>query len=459
MSQSTDHEHHPPADPELFGLVEAAVGHPGFWASAPAWRPDAARQPFDGGLAVWSDAGLFTVAQVPSAVAVHLDGVATLDALAEDLAAAVEGPLDWARTVVATLAVELTRLQAVDGVALPDDPSAGVDGERDAPTGEPGDDGPELGESYRLDPDTGEQVRVVTTRNAEGHLVETTFLPDGLMRMSTTMTLSTDGPDGGLAVAEALAGDRSPAELVPPDSCLGSKLRDREDVPLVSIRCDDDRIRSVRCHDPKVESALRDLAGDRLVEGHERGPVVAFVVTPLEGQGPVRIYDGRGARRGRPRTAGEAADVVDQLLGENQALDAGCDSSALIPLDAALAHRGGEGLLVPLGLLTERELRNELIEQGWVISHGRAGLEADGSLATPSASGTGVRMPAGAVRVIVPMDAQSGPASNLRYVVLGGCAEFGGRHAALERVRRFAEVVRPIGLQPSGPGLGDHPTP
>ena len=151
--------------------------------------------------------------------------------------------------------------------------------------------------------------------------------------------------------------------------------------------------------------------------------------------------------------------MVDQLLGENQALDAGCDSSALIPLDAALAHRGGEGLLVPLGLLTERELRNELIEQGWVISHGRAGLEADGSLATPSASGTGVRMPAGAVRVIVPMDAQSGPASNLRYVVLGGCAEFGGRHAALERVRRFAEVVRPIGLQPSGPGLGDHPTP
>ena len=437
MIQSTDHDHHPPADPELAALVEAALGHPGFWASAPAWRPDAARQSFDGGLAVWSDAGLFTVAPVPSAVAVHVDGVATLDALAEDLAAAADGPFDWARTVVASLAVELTRLQALDGVALPEDADPGADGESDDASVEPEGEGPELGESYRLDPETGEQVRVVTTRNAEGHLVETTFLPDGRMRVSSTLTLTTDGPDGGLAVAEALAGDRSPAELVPPDSCLGSKLRDGDDVPLVSIRCDDGRIRSVRCHDPRVEAALCELAGDRLVVGRERGPVVAFVVTPLEGTGPVRIYDGRGFRRGRPRTVEDAVDVIDQLVGEHAVGGQAPGDQAPIPLDAALAYRNSVGVLVPLNLLSERGVAAQMAADGWMVTWGRAELRVDETVAVPSFSGEGPTLPTLVLEAIAFDGRTSGPG-----YVLGlthpSATSAGQRRAALARCCQLA---------------------
>ena len=229
-----------------------------------------------------------------------------------------------------------------------------------------------------VDPETGEPIRVTTEVSETGNVVTTEYLPDGRRRISSTMTI---GRDSGDPVAkQVLIGDRSPAELVPRDSCLGSKLRNDDDVPLLSFHCRDGRVRSVRCHSEGVAAQLRSLAGDRLVPNDDRGPIVAFVVTPLEGVGPVRIYDGQGRRRGRPRSVSEAARVVDGLLGAHREAfnEPSADSPLLLRL--VLLRLGEETMLVPDGALDDPAAQRTWRRRGWEITWVNSIIDATGKV-------------------------------------------------------------------------------
>lgn len=361
-----------------------------FWSSAPAWRPTAARVHSGLELVVWSNAGVFTVAPVPAAVAAHFDGTVTLAELAQDLASVAGVPEEQARDLVATLAVELTSLRAICGAAV----AQPIPEAADIP-----EDGPplpstevELGESSAIDPETGKEIRVVAEINSQGHLIRTEYLPDGRRRISTTIAARFEtGSEDSLADA-ALAGNRSIAELVPPDSCLGTKLRNHHDVPLISFIGSDGRTRSVRCHAPEVAERLRAMAGDALITSGERGPTEAFVVTPLEGCGPLRIFDGQGRRRGRPRTPEEAAAVVDQVLGEVilQASPTNRVTVNQLPLPLELLLLGGpagRAVLVPLDALEARGLAARLKQRGWTLTWARAALTPPGLVEAASAFG------------------------------------------------------------------------
>ena len=97
-----------------------------FWSSRPRWSDDTARAATgvpEAPLVVWSSAGVFNVGDPAATIAGFVDGEVTLAELAEDLAAVAEAPLDHARAVVAAMAVELSNLGALEGVALPDPPS------------------------------------------------------------------------------------------------------------------------------------------------------------------------------------------------------------------------------------------------------------------------------------------------------------------------------------------------
>ena len=456
--------------------IDAAASTDEFWSSSPSWKAGVARAELGSELVMWSDAGLFNVERVAGVVAEFLDGEVTLATLAEDLAATAEVPLEQARALVASLAVELTALKALDGAVLPEPPAAEPGDEPLAPaSGEVSG----LGETTVIDPESGAEIRVVTEVNAEGNVVTTEYLPDGRRRVSTTMTFAA-GPDAaGLAAAEALAGDRSVAELVPLDSCLGSKLRNHDDVPLVSVRGADHKVRSVRCHDAAVAERLRLLAGERLVTSGERGPVEAFVVTPLEGDGPLRIFDGRGQRRGRPRSVEEATTVVDQILGEKAAVSSYAyqqtetpdaesvdavnarkpstsgDPAGLVPLGLALLGSGdGRTWLVPLELLDGWGLAARLKGAGLSPTWGRAVLETDGQISAPSAvSSPAVSAPT--AEVLVPGAAELSPADRL-HLLLGDDALLGdphvnrvellGRMASLAETLRWSSLEQPLAV-------------
>ncbi len=214
-------------------------------------------------------------------------------------------------------------------------------------------------------------VRVEHGTDPQGNKQTIEHLVGGGRRITSEITYAFG--DGELAVkdAERLAeqlmdGARSAAELVPRDSCLGSKLRNDEDVPLFTMRCDDGRLRSVRCHDRRVLERLTELAGGRAVEPPERGPIEAFVVTPLEGEGPLRVYDHRGVRRGRPRTVEDAVQVVDQLLGEAVARG-GRAPGGIVVLNGHIARRGDEALLLARDAVEPYRPRHELRRHGLVV--------------------------------------------------------------------------------------------
>lgn len=362
-----------------------------FWASAPRWTAGTAHRQLDSQLLVWTPGGIVVVGPAPSVVAVHFDGEATLAELADDLADAAEMAVEDIRPMVASVAVELQAWGAIEGVLVTAPPDSE---EPDAPTG------PQ--EYVVVESESGLEMRVEEGVDAYGNRMVTEHLPDGRRRVTSYLVYEPGhfghaASDAEEIAAAVLAGERSAAELVPADSCLGSKLRNDDTVPLFSIRCPDGRVRSVRCHVPEVLDDLIALAGDRLEEC-ERGPVEAFVVTPLEGRGPVRIYDARGRRRGRPRCTADAVSVVDQLLGEATARrHAGADGA--IVLNAVLAVQGNAGLLIDPPLLDNYPTRQTLQRAGWTVGTGHALVVADRQVVTPSILGSSTRIPVDRVRL------------------------------------------------------------
>ena len=379
--------------------LEGCIEFEHFWDSKPRWAPSSGRRLVSDELVVWSERSLFSVSPAAAAVAIHFDGNLTLAALVDDVVAAVDAPVAAAQRLVATVSLELYGRGAVLGMSVPAPPQAA--GPKDSMSEAEKESRPEVGEFLRVDPTTGAEHRVVTEMGPTGDVMTTEFLPDGRRIVTTTLTIGGDDRNA-LEAVQAITGDRSLAELVPPDSCLGSKLRNDEETPLVTIRCADDRLRSVRCHDPEVAEALRARAGELLERDGSRGPIEVFVVTPLEGDGPARIYDGHGGRRGRPRTVGQAVDVVDQILGERTVEESG-DARRTNLLTLPFLLIGGpndEGFLVPPDALEVPGLVANLLRHGWTPTWGDAEVTSDGVRA-PSALG-GAAAAAPHVTVLLP---------------------------------------------------------
>jgi hypothetical protein len=392
-----------------------------FWSASPRWAADAARVEVDGELVVWHDTAQFALGPAASALAVHFDGSLPLDVLVTDLVEAVGLPDADARALVASVVVDLASVGVIEGVELPpsetappaeasggrtletsDSPGSPSDSGREddpsaspspptahgavasaVPAGPPPDAGePTSGDQGDSDPPSDasepEVLRVETSVDANGNQVVVEHLSGGRRRMSTKIDLMPrEGPSATLLQA-ALAAERSPAELVPVDSCLGSKLRNHDDVPLVPIRCSDGRVRSVRCHDLAVLDLLYERFGAAVAAG-EQGPITAFVVTPLEGDGPRRVFDGMGQRRGRPRSAEETVDLVDQILGEVVLITTGWHPNEPLALDlVALSHQGGASALVPLGALGDRGVARSLRGSGWRLRWTEVALDGKG---------------------------------------------------------------------------------
>ena len=419
--------------------VRSSVERPDFWTATPRWSDQAARLLVDGELVVWvSDTGPLVVGVLATVVAVHLDGSVTLQDLAEDLAAAADLASDGARGLVASMAVELAAAGAWVGVALgavperaavPEHAEVAVGGRR---------------ETEVVDPVSGEVIRVVVERDGAGQEVTTEHLPDGTRRITTMLTFDLGDGERGLATAELLAGDRSAAELVPLDSCLGSKLRNSDDVDLVAIVCPDGQVRCVRCHDPVVGELLRERAGPALAPAGSRGPIEAFVVTPLEGCGPLRIYDGHGQRRGRPRTAGEVVDVVDQILGERTSA-AGRGPGVGVPL--VLVTGPGEPALVPVSTVDAPRAMAALRRGGWTAGAGWAEIGADGAVASPGVFGA--RGGVAPVRLVDDGSAERSTAALVQALIRRPEPDRTARQRVLERIAGLVGAARrvPVGSE------------
>jgi hypothetical protein len=145
-----------------------------------------------------------------------------------------------------------------------------------------------------------------------------------------------------------------------------------------------------------VGEALAERARDRLVSDGASGPVEVFVTIPFEGDGPRRVYDGRGERRGRPRAVDEVVDLVDRLLGE--ATMKATDGPDSMVMSVLLARRGHEVMLVHRAVEADHRARGELRRAGWELTGVAAALFDDRTVGCPSALGVSSRVSFDAVR-------------------------------------------------------------
>lgn len=413
---------------------ESAPAH-SLLISCPAWTAGTAWADVDGELVVWSDRGAFTVRAPVSAAFQFLDGQVALGELATDLGAVLGIPDGEAYALLSTAALELAGHGLVTGIELPERLPTGTPdtlhdalGDRSAsstaPTTRDVSGRHHIGDSSAsADPSTSavtgspDPLGIETTVDGEGRTVTIEHLPDGRRRMTTTVSIEL--PAGAVSL-DAILGERSAVELVPADSCLGTKVRSGDDLPMVAVTCRDGVVRRVRCQDPDIASEIARRAGPNIVTADAPGPVEAIVVAPYEGSGPCRVFDGRGRRRGRARTVTEVANLVEQLLGEattatEMARSHGAQLNRdeaprhqLMPAPAATTAAGpcphplpltwhavtgpaGQSWLVPDWMIEGRR-RRELDAAGLTVQWGTVDLHPDGSVrhAVPHGDGAPV---------------------------------------------------------------------
>jgi hypothetical protein len=212
----------------------------------------------------------------------------------------------------------------------------------------------------------------------EGRKSTTTYLADGSKIVSTEITVSMGSGAAGHQVGTLIDG-RSPAELAPGGTCLGTKLRAGEDVDLVNIEVAS-LVSSVRCDHDDVRAHLTSQPRIRAAEGDERGPVEAFVVRPYEGDGPVRVYDGMGRRRGRPRTTDEVVALVSEIVADDV-----LGRRGRVHLAGDLVSHRGDAVLLPNGALAIPRLARALQRCGLEPHWGRPVLAEQGTVEVLSA--------------------------------------------------------------------------
>lgn len=295
-----------------------------FWESRPAYAAGAPRTFLDDHLVIWPEtSGPGFLDRAASVVSRFIDGTTTAADLAADFAWAADIPPEHARRLVVDLITHLHRAGQLEPMSVPTSTLSVPEGDAQPSN------------------DLDEVVGVGHGDNPPAQIVEE--LPDGRKRVTTQFSLTTSGTSNQARIAaEALTGQRSLVELVPPDSCLGFKLRLGEDVDVVS-GCVSESPMSIRSDHPDITPELRSV----LAGPSEGGPVVAFVVAPFEGDGPCRVFDAAGRRRGRPRTTSEVVDLVRGIVAERVSDTAGHPTR----LRWAVLCRGSDAVLVSPALL------------------------------------------------------------------------------------------------------------
>ena len=263
-----------------------------------------------------------------------LDGTTPLLELAEDLTAALEVTSAAASQILEGLVRDLAEAGAVSGVEDPPEP---VEPESSA-------EASTSSEEAEF-PEPGPGVIRTITQEAGGNTVVTDLHPDGSRHITTQMTMSMSAfsPGGD-------PGGRSPAEQMPPDSCLGNKLRLGSPASSLALEIDENRV-LIRCDDPEIVAHLRStlpVVPDATPD--DWGPTEIFIVRPLEGVGPPRIFDRMGGRRGRPRSTHDVAFQVAELLAERLNATAQRSESERLPLRAAAVYGADGCVLVPTNL-------------------------------------------------------------------------------------------------------------
>lgn len=382
---------------ELALVAEGSSLVPAFWQATPGWVPGAARRRIGVDLLAWSNRGITTIPTIPAAIVEHFDGVTPLLLLAEDLADAAGFSIEESTRYVAAATTMLTMLDACVGspVVLPPKGLASSDTALEEGIAPDGDQRglvevqtlAELehsGTEYQLE----DGRKITKSVDLEGKVVTIEETPNGEKTISTTITIDSSSPAGARQLAQIMAGDRSPAELAGPDTCVGARLRAGDDIPLTNIQSPGGHVLSVRCQDDHVRVLLEERFGDRVVVD-ERGPVCVFTTTAFEGTGPVRVYDGNAQRRGRPRSPLETVDLVDHLLGEHDALMSGFEPAGPLAVPLAVATRGDQTILIPTSGADEASLHQILRKQGWTLIFTSAWIDARGHVAVPTLSGLG----------------------------------------------------------------------
>lgn len=219
-------------------------------------------------------------------------------------------------------------------------------------------------------------------------------------RAEVTLMAGPGGKDTDL-VDELLTGRKSLVEAIPPDSCLGSRLRlaAAAERPALVLGTPDGPAR-VLCTDQRVEDILQSY---RVSTG--RGPVHAIVAGPLKGVSPPRVYDSRGIRVGRPRTATEAAVLVGHVLRE--AASPGYCSPEHMVLRGKVVVLDGRVVVIPPEIAGLSGLERQLLRRGALVASQRRFLinpQASAFLEPPALFGDDNHMPLddGIDTIIVP---------------------------------------------------------
>lgn len=270
-----------------------------------------------GSALAWPDGEPLVVDLSTALVLPYLDGSTDLGELVEDAAAALD--LDPA-VADDRIRVELDALIAagVVGAGATDDGvhGPGAIGEPEAPT-------------------------ILEVIEKDGQTTVLSQLPDGRFQRTVSTTISaTSSVD---TMRDALA-TNALTDLLGADSCVGFKLRAGQPAIDLVIAVGDREARVRVDHPPTLEALRRRLGAHLLDEaelvraaapvpgGVEDGGepwvpsaaaerrhglgVTAYVIGPLDGEGPARVYDRWGNRAGRPADADSAAIEVGHLLTE-----------------------------------------------------------------------------------------------------------------------------------------------
>lgn len=305
-----------------------------FWNSTPERNPDVASLEAFGGSIYWGGPRLFHLDAWQAVLFDALDGTTPLLDLAEDVTAALDISSAAAYQILESLVRDLAAAAAVSGV--PDPPKAVK--HESSPE-------PSTSSDEAAFPAPGPGVIRTVTQEAGGNTVVTDLHPDGSRHITTQMTMSMSAVGRG-----GEPGDRSPAEQMPPDSCLGNKLRLGSPASSLALEIDGKRV-VIRCDDPEIIDQIRStlpMVVDATPDGW--GPTEIFIVRPLEGVGPPRIFDRMGSRRGRPRSAHDVALQVAELLAERLNENARRGNSERLPLRAAAVYGPDGCVLVPTNL-------------------------------------------------------------------------------------------------------------
>lgn len=379
--------------------------------AAPAISSDAATAALGSELVVWTARGMGVLDPLSSAIVTLLDGEVTVAKLVDDVAHVVGRGIDSAWEIVLGLIGSLDEMGALIGLDGCSANNTTTDGVATAPaTSEP----------------------VVTQRS------------DGRWEITATVSLAGGGEEPRDDVSAGLMeGVHSVAELVPPDSCLGVKLRLGDDIDEFRLVVPDDRgggALAVRCSAPVLTPQLRNLAP--AYDGS--APVEAFVIAPLEGDGPVRVFDGRGRRRGRPRSSAQVVSLVAALLGETAWRSRPFGTGQPLLIESGLLLHRGRWLLAPKALSSDPHVLRAFRREDTAVSDFAALLHDDLTFSSPSLASTAAdRVPIGEVTLLLPLGMPPAPLSILRMIrpaIVNGDASV--RSLALDRLIEAAFVLQ-----------------